>query len=227
MSNHQQKIVSNDNLQSGEQAVQNIAEQVGKSKGYKRSTLLIRPQYQARVGLFTGIMAVLALLICVGSLVLLPLLVATFSRQRTYIPSKTLDMLMLSFPWLVLVVGIIFAFAVFAGIYYSHRIAGPLHKIESLLQQRLAGNSAEMIRLRPKDQLHGLAQLLNDLMESDSQMQGSGAEMIRAIEAVFFDIEGKMTILEDQQNITLSEQQYALLRYHYSQLKQAITRQTG
>ncbi|MCJ8273927.1 MAG: hypothetical protein MJK04_31575, partial [Psychrosphaera sp.] len=95
---------------------------------HKRTIIMIRPEFQGRIGFFTGLMAVMGILIGIGSFVLLPILAGAFSTQRTYIPTNLLDMLMLSFPWLVVGVGLIFAFAVFGGIYYSHRIAGPLHK---------------------------------------------------------------------------------------------------
>lgn len=201
------------------------APQKTKGGGHRRNIILIRPRYQNTVGLYTGIMAVLALLIGVGSFVLLPLLVGAFSKQRTYIPTKILDMLMLSFPWLILGVGLIFAFAVFAGIYYSHRVAGPLHKIESILQERLSGKPIGMIRLRPKDQLHELAQLLNDVFLSDAQVEATATEMVAVIETIFKDISSNTTITYGGKGIEISTEQLLLLTECNLQLKEALRRQ--
>ncbi|MEW6101462.1 MAG: hypothetical protein AB1481_04125 [Candidatus Omnitrophota bacterium] len=46
----------------------------------------------------------------------------------------------------------------------SHRIAGPLFRIERELDERIAGNVKGEIKLRPKDDLKGLAVRINKLL---------------------------------------------------------------
>ena len=189
-----------------------------KRNSHRRKVILVRPAYQNRVGFFSGIMAVIGVLIGVASLVLLPLLVGAFSKQRTYIPTKMLDSLMLSFPWMILGIGMIFAFAVLAGIYYSHRVAGPLNKIERILKRRLTGEAVGMIRLRPQDQLHDLSQLLNDVIQSDVQIEASGNKTVEALESVL----GTVDIIGSTVEITT--EQFMLLAQCKQQLEDALQR---
>lgn len=46
----------------------------------------------------------------------------------------------------------------------SHRIAGPVWRIERELDERIAGTKHGPIRLRPKDELKSLAEKLNKLL---------------------------------------------------------------
>ncbi|MFT4925979.1 MAG: hypothetical protein ACI8WB_002074 [Phenylobacterium sp.] len=200
---------------------QNASLSAQKKAGHRRNIILIRPKYQNKVGLFTGLMAVLGTLIGVGSLLLLPLLVGAFSQTRTYIPTKILDTLMLSFPWLILCVGVIFAFAVFTGVYYSHRVAGPLFKIESILQQRLAGKAVGMIHLRPGDQLNDLAKLLNDIIQADVRIEGGAQDVEQVLDEVLKDISKP----NERGTIEMSPAQFMLLSDSHRHLKEALHRQ--
>jgi len=46
----------------------------------------------------------------------------------------------------------------------SHRISGPLFRLERELEERIAGKARGYIRLRPKDELKGLVDKLNRLL---------------------------------------------------------------
>ena len=172
----------------------------------QRRIILINPGYQNKIGIFSGLMAVISVLIGVGSLTLLPLLAGAFSKQRTYIPTNILDMLMLSFPWLVMMLGLIFACLVFVGIYFSHRVAGPLHKIENAIKERIGGEDVPPIILRDKDHLKDLANLLNQLVDKFLRAE----KMSKALE------EQLMPLLSEGQSnenidVTLSAEQVAQL----------------
>lgn len=46
----------------------------------------------------------------------------------------------------------------------SHRVSGPLFRIERELEERIAGKGQGPIRLRPKDELKGLVDKINKLL---------------------------------------------------------------
>ena len=56
-----------------------------------------------------------------------------------------------------------------AGIFYSHRIAGPAFRIEQDLDRVLEGESGVKIRLRKRDQLQSLADKVNHLIEQNQR----------------------------------------------------------
>ena len=66
--------------------------------------------------------------------------------------------------WLALAV-LIPAAAVFS-IYLTHRLAGPLFRIEHTARELIRGNLALRIRLRKGDELHELAGLLNEVLDT-------------------------------------------------------------
>jgi methyl-accepting chemotaxis protein len=60
------------------------------------------------------------------------------------------------------------AAAVFS-IYLTHRLAGPLFRIEHTARELIRGNLALRIRLRKGDELHELAGLLNEVLDTLEQ----------------------------------------------------------
>ncbi|MBN1698214.1 MAG: hypothetical protein JW881_11930 [Spirochaetales bacterium] len=51
------------------------------------------------------------------------------------------------------------------GIFYSHKIAGPVYRIDMEISKVLAGEKGIRIRLRRKDKLQSLAEKINKLIE--------------------------------------------------------------
>lgn len=62
------------------------------------------------------------------------------------------------------------------GIIISHRIAGPLYRIERTIDQVVQGGDVEYIRLRKKDEpeLKNLSNRINDLIALVKELRGSG-----------------------------------------------------
>jgi len=58
---------------------------------------------------------------------------------------------------------ILFVVVVFS-IVFTHRIAGPLFRIEKTIERLVQGEEVEDVRLRKGDELHGLASTLNELI---------------------------------------------------------------
>jgi methyl-accepting chemotaxis protein len=51
------------------------------------------------------------------------------------------------------------------GIFYSHKIAGPVYRIQEDIKRVLDGEKDVVIKLRKKDKLHTLAEEVNKLIE--------------------------------------------------------------
>jgi methyl-accepting chemotaxis protein len=58
------------------------------------------------------------------------------------------------------------------GIFYSHRIAGPVYRIEQDLQRVLAGEKNVEIHLRKKDKLKSIADKINTLVREVDSLRG-------------------------------------------------------
>lgn len=54
---------------------------------------------------------------------------------------------------------------IIVGIFYSHRIAGPMYRIETDIKRVLDGEKGVTIHLRKKDKLKSLAELVNQLIK--------------------------------------------------------------
>ena len=63
----------------------------------------------------------------------------------------------------MLVVVLVFAFGL--GVYYLHRIAGPIYRIEKTVREMAEGKKVEPLRLRKKDFFKSLAEAVNKLIE--------------------------------------------------------------
>lgn len=79
--------------------------------------------------------------------------------------------------WPAIVV-LILACAAFS-IYLTHRLAGPLYRLEQTAKELVGGNLSLRIRLRKEDQLQELAEVANEALENLEQAFGE----IRAREA--------------------------------------------
>jgi methyl-accepting chemotaxis protein len=63
----------------------------------------------------------------------------------------------------VLILNIIILIA--ANIFYSYRIAGPIHRLKKVLLQRLNGEPVEAIRFRKNDEFQELADLMTRVLD--------------------------------------------------------------
>ena len=89
----------------------------------------------------------------------LPLAERAMAANQFLILSKTV--------WPALAV-LIPAAAVFS-VYLTHRLAGPLFRFEQTARELIRGNLALRIRLRKRDELHELAGLLNQVLDTLEQ----------------------------------------------------------
>lgn len=127
---------------------------------YKRRKKLVNPGLQLRMsGVFVGLTALMLGLQFV-------LMTAELHQVANKLPSDGAALLEES-NGIVLKLALVSA-AVFlpltllVGILSTFRIAGPLYRFQRFLEAVRDGESPEDFRLRDKDELHGLAALLND-----------------------------------------------------------------
>lgn len=180
---------------------------------WKRSNYFIKPELQ---GLFIFKAFILVLLCCI----LYAAILATFStdsmtmtyKENNLQLGKTPVILfkeMLKAQGLFIVTGG-FAVVIFALI-RSHRFAGPIHRFEQTIKKMTKGDYSARIRLRPKDDSHDLAELINNynaaltadiraLKESASQLreqlnlisENPEEDTVFAAFAILHDIENKL-----------------------------------
>jgi hypothetical protein len=75
-------------------------------------------------------------------------------------------------PWLLLNDLVIMALAIVVGIFATHRIAGPVFRMESDIDGVLGGETGVSVRLRRTDAFPGLARKVNQLIEKVEQARG-------------------------------------------------------
>lgn len=76
---------------------------------------------------------------------------------------RSINLLILKRVGVMVLVILVFAFTV--GVYYLHRIAGPIFRIERTIREMAEGKKVECLRLRKKDFFKSLAEAVNKLIE--------------------------------------------------------------
>lgn len=82
---------------------------------------------------------------------------------RAYEMVKSINLLILRRVGIMLFLVLVFAFT--AAVFYLHRIAGPVFRIERTIREMAEGKKVEPIRLRKKDFFKSLAEAVNKLIE--------------------------------------------------------------
>lgn len=99
-------------------------------------------------------------------------LIFTLMAEQFALPEGIYIMLMPVFYkinlFMIIGLPVIFITVFIWGLVVSHRFAGPVERIERDLDEMLAGNREKRIRLRQKDDLTGIAERINQLMDRAS-----------------------------------------------------------
>jgi len=166
----------------------------------KRTQIYINPLIQKRVGLFTGGLSVMGLIIGVACLGFLPTLINAFSHQRTFVPGQGLDTLLYSLPWIIFLLGLIFSLAVLGGVYFSHRVVGPIQKMENEIVECLKGEKKPVFHLRKGDLMGKFADLLNELIQRQVVIEDAADKLIQEVEQVLGHLDCRKSVNETIQN---------------------------
>jgi len=141
-------------------------------KKFRRRRYLINKPLQF---IYSGIMIYLLLIgtivVGVGTYYLtfntiLDELEAQGGLQQAYDMVRDINLLIMKRLGIMFIVVLIFSFGL--GVYYLHRIAGPIYRIERTLREMAEGKKVEPIRLRKKDFFKSLAEAVNKLIEKQS-----------------------------------------------------------
>jgi methyl-accepting chemotaxis protein len=92
-----------------------------------------------------------------------------FEFQRTIPGLKRYELVL---PPVVINNLLLMAIIIVVGIFYSHRIAGPIYRIEQDVLRVLSGERGVQIRLRKKDKLKTLAEQINKLINELEKARG-------------------------------------------------------
>jgi len=138
-------------------------------KKFRRRRYLINKPLQF---IYSGIMIYLLLIgiivVGVGTYYLtfntiLDELEAQGGLQQAYDIVRGINLLIMKRVGIMFIVVLIFSFGL--GVYYLHRIAGPIYRIEKTVREMAEGKKVEPIRLRKKDFFKSLAEAVNKLIE--------------------------------------------------------------
>ena len=69
---------------------------------------------------------------------------------------------------------IIIIFITIFGIFYSHRIAGPIYRINAEIKRVISGETGVRVKLRDKDKMKDLAENINQLLIKFDDLNKSG-----------------------------------------------------
>ena len=138
---------------------------------FRRRNKLINPRYQVKVAIAVSV-SLFAYSIIFGALIFYPL-----STQLSYgdgngmIAAEILALHKRLWPAVLLVALLVFIQVVLA----SHRVAGPIYRLEKALMELARGNYKERMRLRKGDQFREVEPIVNSLAESLEKAERSGA----------------------------------------------------
>ncbi|MBI5167310.1 MAG: methyl-accepting chemotaxis protein [candidate division NC10 bacterium] len=131
---------------------------------FRRRKILIKPSYQLRSALTVILFLVIYSLI-LGFLIFYPiqqeLSTGASLEEQARVSHQVLQLHKRVWPGVLIVAILVGIQAIFA----SHRIAGPLYRVEKALEDLIAGDFKQRIRLRRRDQFREFEGLINQLAE--------------------------------------------------------------
>src|SRR3989304_2711943 len=138
---------------------------------FRRRNKLINPRYQVKVAIAAAV-SLFAYSIIFGALIFYPLSTQLSSGDGNgMIAAEILALHKRLWPAVLLVALLVFIQVVLA----SHRVAGPIYRLEKALMELARGNYKERMRLRKGDQFREVEPIVNSLAESLEKAERSGA----------------------------------------------------
>jgi methyl-accepting chemotaxis protein len=140
-------------------------------KSYKRRKLFIKKYFQGRLILGCFLFVAGGGLLFNVLLGVLPTDASTISQASHDFPTDQTPLLLLkqilTANWFLIIIGSVFV--MIASLFLSHRIAGPMFRFESTLENMKKGHLDNTIHLRDKDEGKELALKINELNSQLSQ----------------------------------------------------------
>ena len=131
---------------------------------FRRKKKLIRPAFQLRIAI-TIVVSLITYSVILGLLIFYPLwlelesAVSIYEKERISLAILSLHRVI--WPAVVVVAVLVGVQVVLA----SHRIAGPVYRLDQTLRELIRGNFSVRMNLRKKDEFRELEDLVNELSE--------------------------------------------------------------
>ena len=138
---------------------------------HRRRQYLIKKSFQSSFSLRFIFISVLEAALIVGLFWYLGRSTLTTGYDNSILKvEKTSQFFFMTYIWVGIVVALAMTWVgMVVFIVLSHRIAGPLHHVETHLQKMLRGDVSTRVQLRKKDQLGVLADVTNELTQELDQ----------------------------------------------------------
>ncbi|MFZ3073101.1 MAG: HAMP domain-containing protein [Thermodesulfobacteriota bacterium] len=152
---------------------------------FRRRNKVINPGYQLKVA-FTVAISLLVYSFILGVVIFYPLFTQLSSQEgNAAIAAEILALHKRLWPAVLVISILVFIQTIFA----SHRVAGPVYRLEKALEELARGNYKERVRLRKGDEFVEIEQLVNTLAESlgnakaaDAAARAGAVEMLKDIQ---------------------------------------------
>jgi len=180
---------------------------MGKEKEHfhRRKHLYIDPNLQKEWMKLVGKISVFGILFGVGGLLIIPVIVQAFSKHRTFGDIGVGATILSVWPWMILSMLIYLGACLLMGLFYSHRVAGPLHRIQNKIKARINGERIEVVKIREKDYFQELAKLIGNLFQSELALEDSSRNLVKQLESMSNnDTKQNPEILEAIERVKLS-----------------------
>lgn len=167
---------------------------------FKRTKYLIATKFQLRyVGIILLLMSVTAI-VCSYVIYYTVMVLMGEKLSNVYPQGRLIAIINTVNMRIVLSLLIITPIVTAIGIYLSHKIAGPIYRIEKFLGDMAAGNLASRIVLRKGDELMSVAEKINTLNES---LKATMTNQISGIERVSAGLEDIRNAVDSKQGDTV------------------------
>lgn len=183
-----------------------------KDKKFKRKSFLIKKSFQLRyVGLSVFVLLMTIGLLGVNLYYQMSKLVMD-NPDITGISNLIDNINIVILAWIICIIILV----VFAGIFISHRIAGPMIRMEEGMKKIAKGDITDIISLRKSDELKELVDTYNHMVSSLKDLITNQKEMIQSLNK-------RIEVLcEEMHSKSLSQKQMESIRLELNTLRKEI-----
>lgn len=151
-------------------------------KNYKRHIYIINKQFQFKyIFIILGITLITVFSV---SFVTFYIIWSNVIKEYLFIPEaskKLADIFIKTSEILVVPVLILMVIFSLVGIFYSHRIAGPLYRVKKICDELAKGNLNQNVKFRKNDEFHDVAEALNKVINGLKMLIKEDREIIDKI----------------------------------------------
>ena len=138
----------------------------------KRKRYFVKKLLQTKYILFVLLAMIIPTLVCGGALYyLIWQTVAEEIAIPEAISSSLIPALNRVNTILIIAIPLVFLIMFLLSIFISHKIAGPLYRLEKELKEIAKGDFSRKIKLRPNDELQEIAEGINELLDHLNQQK--------------------------------------------------------